>query len=137
MRVQYELVLTGDQRLTLDEFTGELEGWCRYGKETVVDEYDGVPVFVNEFWTAKQRAAHSLHESLTGRVSSRNYRGSFITRLTVPGEVVFDPFMDAGRPCWKPPCTGGRLLETTSIRCLARCLKRGWTRHRWRRSTPG
>jgi hypothetical protein len=32
-----------------------------------------VPTFVNEFWTAKQRAAN---KSLTGPVSSRNCRGS-------------------------------------------------------------
>ena len=96
MRVQYELVLTGDQRLTLDEFTGELEGWCRYGKETVVDEYDGVPVFVNEFWTAKQRAAHSLHEISYRACFKPQLPRFFITRLTVPGEVVFDPFMGRG-----------------------------------------
>ena len=60
--MQYELALAGNQRQTLHEFTSELAGWCQYGRETVVDEYAGVPVFVNEFWTSKQRAAHSLHE---------------------------------------------------------------------------
>ena len=135
--MQYEFTLTGDQRLTLDEFTGELKGWCRYGKETVVDEYDGVPVFVNEFWTAKQRAAHSLHEISYRACFKPQLPRFFITRLTVPGEVVFDPFMGRGTTLLEAACTGGRLLETTSIRCLACCLKRGWTRHRWRRSTPG
>ena len=48
--------------LRLDEFKRELEQWRRYSKETVVAECDGIPVFANEFWTSKQRAAHSLHE---------------------------------------------------------------------------
>ena len=54
--MQYEFALDGDRRLTLDEFTTELAQWHRYGKETIVDDYGGVPVFVNEFWTSKQRA---------------------------------------------------------------------------------
>ena len=83
--MQYEFALDGDQRLTLDEFTTELERWSRYGKETVVDEYAGVPVFVNEFWTSKQRAAHSLHEVSYRACFKPQLPRFFITRLTDPG----------------------------------------------------
>ena len=68
--MQYEFALACDHRLTLDDFIGELEGWCRYGKATTINDYAGVPVFVNEFWTSKQRAAHSLHEISYRRASS-------------------------------------------------------------------
>ena len=84
VRVQYEFALTGDQRLTLDEFTRELKGWCRYGKATVISDYAGVPVFVNEFWTSKQRAAHSLHEISYRACFKPQLPRFFITRLTVP-----------------------------------------------------
>ena len=94
--VQYEFALDGAERLTLDEFTTELARWRRYGKETVVDEYAGVPVFVNEFWTSKQRAAHSLHEISYRACFKPQLPRFFITRLTDPGDVVFDPFMGRG-----------------------------------------
>jgi len=67
--------------------------------ETTV-EVDGrpltVPTFVNEFWTSRQRAAHSLHEV--------SYRGCFkpqlprffVERLTRADDVVYDPFMGRG-----------------------------------------
>ena len=96
MRVQQEFVLAGDQRMTLDELVSELEGWCQYGKETIIDEYAGVPVFANEFWTSKQRAAHSLHEISYRACFKPQLPRFFITRLTIPGEVVFDPFMGRG-----------------------------------------
>jgi len=44
----------------------ELRAFREFGKATVVtsieDGGEAVPVYINEFWTAKQRAAHSLHE---------------------------------------------------------------------------
>ena len=94
--MQFELGLDGDRRLTLDEFTTELAHWRRYGKETIVDDYSGVPVFVNEFWTSKQRAAHSLHEISYRACFKPQLPRFFITRLTDPGDVVFDPFMGRG-----------------------------------------
>lgn len=94
--VQHELALDGGKRLTLDEFTSELARWRRYGKETSVDDYAGVPVYVNEFWTSKQRAAHSLHEISYRACFKPQLPRFFITRLTDPGDVVFDPFMGRG-----------------------------------------
>ncbi len=94
--MQHELALAANRRLTLDEFAGELQGWRRYGKTTVVEDYAGVPVFVNEFWTSRQRAAHSLHEISYRACFKPQLPRFFITRLTVPGEVVFDPFMGRG-----------------------------------------
>ncbi len=94
--MQYELALHAGERLTLEELADELASWKRYGKRTTVDEYAGVPVFTNEFWTSKQRAAHSLHEISYRACFKPQLPRFFITRLTDPGDLVFDPFMGRG-----------------------------------------
>ena len=78
------------------EFLEELAGWREFGKATEVDDFDGLPVFRNEFWTAKQRAGHSLHEISYRACFKPQLPAFFIRRLSVPGEVVFDPFMGRG-----------------------------------------
>jgi len=55
-----------------------------------------VPTFVNEFWTAKQRQASSLHEVSYRACFKPQLPRFFIERLTVPGDVVYDPFMGRG-----------------------------------------
>lgn len=55
-----------------------------------------VPTFVNEFWTAKQRAANSLHEISYRACFKPQLPRFFIQRLTKPGDVVYDPFMGRG-----------------------------------------
>lgn len=55
-----------------------------------------VPTFVNEFWTAKQRAAHSLHEISYRACFKPQLPRFFIERLTQPGDHVYDPFMGRG-----------------------------------------
>ena len=48
------------------------------------------PTFVNEFWTAKQRQACSLHEVSYRACFKPQLPRFFIERLTEPGEVVYD-----------------------------------------------
>lgn len=55
-----------------------------------------VPVFINEFWTAKQRAANSLHEVSYRACFKPQLPRFFIERLTAPGDKVYDPFMGRG-----------------------------------------
>lgn len=55
-----------------------------------------VLTFVNEFWTAKQRAAHSLHEVSYRACFKPQLPRFFIERLTEPGDIVYDPFMGRG-----------------------------------------
>lgn len=63
-------------------------------------EVDGralsVQTFVNEFWTSRQRAAHSLHEVSYRACFKPQLPRFFIERLTRPGDVVYDPFMGRG-----------------------------------------
>ena len=55
-----------------------------------------VETFVNEFWTSKQRAAHSLHEVSYRACFKPQLPRFFIDRFTQPGDVVYDPFMGRG-----------------------------------------
>ena len=55
-----------------------------------------VPTFVNEFWTSKQRDAHSLHEISYRACFKPQLPRFFIDRLTQPGGVVYDPFAGRG-----------------------------------------
>jgi DNA methylase len=61
---------------------------------------DGQPIevdtFVNEFWTARQRQASSLHEISYRACFKPQLPRFFIERLTAPGDVVYDPFMGRG-----------------------------------------
>ncbi len=55
-----------------------------------------VPTFINEFWTARQRQASSLHEVSYRACFKPQLPRFFIERLTEPGDVVYDPFMGRG-----------------------------------------
>jgi len=55
-----------------------------------------IPTFVNEFWTARQRQANSLHEISYRACFKPQLPRFFIERLTEPGDRVYDPFMGRG-----------------------------------------
>lgn len=55
-----------------------------------------VDTFTNEFWTSAQRQAHSLHEVSYRACFKPQLPAFFIERLTMPGDVVYDPFMGRG-----------------------------------------
>src|SRR5262245_10088260 len=55
-----------------------------------------ISTFTNAFWTARQRAAHSLHEVSYRACFKPQLPRFFVERLTEPGEIVYDPFMGRG-----------------------------------------
>ena len=59
-------------------------------------QIDEIPAFVNEFWTARQRQASSLHEVSYRACFKPQLPRFFIERLTRFGDVVYDPFMGRG-----------------------------------------
>jgi hypothetical protein len=88
--------------LTLEH---QLRAFHEFGTETRVLETRGstfsgepvlVPTFINEFWTARQRQASSLHEVSYRACFKPQLPRFFIERLTQPGEAVHDPFMGRG-----------------------------------------
>ena len=86
--------------MTADTFAAELEAFQEFGERTRCFEKTiagvGVPYYVNEFWTSKQRAAHSLHEVSYRACFKPQLPRFFIERLTRCGDVVYDPFMGRG-----------------------------------------
>jgi DNA methylase len=86
-------------------FEDELRSFCEFGASTIAGLTTAtvaggrcveVPTYVNEFWTSKQRAAHSLHEISYRACFKPQLPRFFIQRLTEPGETVYDPFMGRG-----------------------------------------
>lgn len=86
------------------DFAAELLAFREFGEatrrvDTVYQTMGGagrVPTFVNEFWTAKQRAASRLHELSYRACFKPQLPRFFIERLTRAGDVVYDPFMGRG-----------------------------------------
>lgn len=82
----------------------ELADFCAFGQKTrqlttkifEAANQAAVPTFVNEFWTARQRQASSLHEVSYRACFKPQLPRFFIERLTQPGEIVYDPFMGRG-----------------------------------------
>src|SRR5437867_10342638 len=83
----------------------ELSSFCEFGRATHqrltrCQTYCGstlaVPTFVNEFWTARQRAANRLHEISYRACFKPQLPRFFIERLSAPGDRVYDPFMGRG-----------------------------------------
>ena len=83
-------------RLPADDFLKEIEGFSLNGKRTLTEYWGNVPYFFNEFWTAKQRDAHPLHEVSYRACFKPQLPAFFIERLTKPGDKVYDPFMGRG-----------------------------------------
>jgi len=50
----------------------------------------------NEYWTSRQRQAHSLHEISYRACYKPQLPQFFIERLSEPGDAVYDPFMGRG-----------------------------------------
>ncbi|ATQ66718.1 MULTISPECIES: DNA methyltransferase [Methylosinus] len=74
----------------------DLLAFDAFGAPTRRVEEEGVVYLVNEFWTSAQRQAHSIHEISYRACFKPQLPEFFISRLTAPGDAVFDPFMGRG-----------------------------------------
>lgn len=92
-------------RATLSSIKRGLAAFNEFGKATVQTTTEAetgsqrsirVETFVNEFWTSRQRQAHSLHEVSYRACFKPQLPRFFIDRLTREGELVYDPFMGRG-----------------------------------------
>lgn len=80
----------------IHDLASELQSFSFNGDQTIVEHRKGVPYFFNEFWTARQRQAHSIHEVSYRACFKPQLPDFFIERLTSPGDTVYDPFMGRG-----------------------------------------
>jgi hypothetical protein len=91
-------VREGNPSNTLHEHLAAFTGPC--GRSTQVDTISTGPLtgtrFINEFWTARQRQASSIHEISYRACFKPQLPGFFIHLLTRPGDVVYDPFSGRG-----------------------------------------
>ncbi len=106
------VVSHGDVRF--DPLLDELESFSEFGHPTLRSEIEApdgtlVPVFANEFWTSKQRAAHPLHEISYRACFKPQLPRFFIERLTQPGDFVYDPFMGRGTTLVEAALLGRRV----------------------------
>ncbi len=77
-------------------FEAEVRAFCGFGAKTRFEGREGLPYYVNEFWTSGQRKAHPIHEVSYRACFKPQLPRFFIDRLSAPGEAVHDPFMGRG-----------------------------------------
>lgn len=112
-----------------ETFLAELRAFRWEGKgteeEQAIVDFDGrtieVPLLINEFWTSRQRAGHSLHEVSYRACFKPQLPRFFIDRLTEPGETVYDPFSGRGTTALEA-WLRGRVPVACDINPLSRML---------------
>lgn len=77
-------------------FLTDIRAFRDFGTPTQEFEDGEITYLVNEFWTAQQRQAHSIHEISYRACFKPQLPEFFINRLTVSGDGVYDPFMGRG-----------------------------------------
>jgi hypothetical protein len=87
----------------------DLLAFRAFGRETQRVTDGSIPYFVNEFWTARQRQSHSLHEVSYRACFKAELPRFFIERLTGLGDLVYDPFMGRGTTLLEAALLGRRL----------------------------
>ncbi|MGH9199763.1 MAG: DNA methyltransferase [Vicinamibacterales bacterium] len=110
-------------------FVGELRAFTWDGKRTEEDTFAAVfegrdvtvPLLVNEFWTSRQRAAHSLHEISYRACFKPQLPRFFVERLTTPGATVYDPFSGRGTTALEAALLG-RVPAACDVNPLSRIL---------------
>jgi hypothetical protein len=78
------------------DFGDLVQDFSQFGQPTVEVREGPIRYLINEFWTAGQRQAHSIHEVSYRACFKPQLPEFFIDRLTAPGDAVYDPFMGRG-----------------------------------------
>ncbi|MGI6097845.1 MAG: DNA methyltransferase, partial [Dethiobacteria bacterium] len=95
------------------------------GKKTIVNylffEGQNIPVYINEFWTAKQRQASSIHEISYRACFKPQLPRFFINLLTEAGDLVYDPFSGRGTTIIEAALLG-RKVAANDINPLSKIL---------------
>ncbi len=77
-------------------FAEFVKNFSEFGQPSVEAWEGPIRYLINEFWTAGQRQAHSIHEVSYRACFKPQLPEFFIKRLTKPGDAVYDPFMGRG-----------------------------------------
>lgn len=79
-------------------------------RETVVCGGIEVPRYRNEFWTARQRQASSIHEISYRACFKPQLPRFFINLFTRPGDIIYDPFSGRGTTAIEAALQGRRVI---------------------------
>ncbi|MDD1724590.1 MAG: site-specific DNA-methyltransferase [Methanospirillum sp.] len=101
-----QVILTSDLKTSCDLLTVE-------GRE--------YPRYTNEFWTARQRQASRLHEISYRACFKPQLPRFFISLLTDPGDIVYDPFTGRGTTPIEAALMGRNIIAN-DINPLSRIL---------------
>jgi len=127
----FEFRLHGESKLK-GPLAEQLRDFQDFGKTTRIIETGSstfagralsVPTYINEFWTARQRAASSLHEISYRACFKPQLPRFFIQRLSEPGDITYDPFMGRGTTVIEAGLLG-RTPHGCDINPLSRFLTR-------------
>jgi hypothetical protein len=119
-----------DRPMKTAAFIEQVRAFCWDGQATAesitaATSHEGsahsLSTFTNEFWTSKQRDAHSLHEISYRACFKPQLPRFFIDRLTDPGDVVYDPFSGRGTTPLEA-ALAGRLPMANDINPLSALL---------------
>lgn len=91
-------------------FANGLAAFDAFGRATHRSRLGAVEIFENEFWTARQRQAHSMHEVSYRACFKPQLPRFFIERFTAPGDVVYDPFCGRGTTLIEAALMGRRAI---------------------------
>jgi hypothetical protein len=80
------------------------------GKEGYLEGSPHVPVYEEELWTSRQRQACSIHEVSYRACFKPQLPAYFIDRLSVEGDVVYDPFSGRGTTAVEAALRGRRII---------------------------
>ena len=111
-----------EERPYLDRLLDEI----RYrisGVEDIDVASQSVPRYTGEFWTSKQRQAHSLHEVSYRACFKPQLPNFFIEYLTKEGDTVYDPFSGRGTTALEAGLMGRKVISN-DINPLSALLSR-------------
>jgi len=96
----FETIAVLDSRMEATEFCKQLANFADFGTETVIERRKIgatlLPIYQNEFWTAKQRQSDSIHEVSYRACFKAQLPRFFIESLTRKNDIVYDPFAGRG-----------------------------------------
>jgi hypothetical protein len=87
---------SGAKHSAARSFIDLVRDFDEFGERSVETQEGPITYLINEFWTSGQRQAHSIHEVSYRACFKPQLPEFFITRLSSPGDSVYDPFMGRG-----------------------------------------
>ncbi|MBF0388662.1 MAG: site-specific DNA-methyltransferase [Desulfamplus sp.] len=76
-----------------------------------IENHRKIAKFINEFWTSKQRQANAIHEISYRACFKPQLPNFFITLLTKPDDIVYDPFAGRGTTIIESALLGRRVIS--------------------------